>query len=199
MAVGPAGSEARHTVCTAFALREPNASGKRPEPRPGQHERQSPPGGANMRRRSAETVRFYRWDVCLERPVCILSSIYTTFFFRAAPAGQEGSQARGRIGATAAGLHHSHSNRGSKQHLRPAPERTDPQPTEQAQGSNPRPHGCWSGSLTADETPSTTSHRKSLLCPLLHCLHHHTRHITRPCRVYVFSAAPPVLFSLKCD
>ena len=33
--------------------------------------------------------------------------------FRAAPVAHGGSQARGEIGATAAGLHHSHSNAGS--------------------------------------------------------------------------------------
>ena len=52
----------------------------------------------------------------------------------------EGSQARGVIGATAAGLHHSHSNTGSEPSLRPTPQRTatpDPQPTEQGQGLNP--------------------------------------------------------------
>ena len=38
--------------------------------------------------------------------VCVL--------FRAAPAAYGGSQARGQMGATAASLHHSHSNEGSK-------------------------------------------------------------------------------------
>ena len=36
---------------------------------------------------------------------CLLSLL-----FRAAPVAYQGSQARGGIGATAAGLHHSHSN-----------------------------------------------------------------------------------------
>ena len=31
------------------------------------------------------------------------------------------SQVKGRIGAAAAGLHHSHSNAGPKPHLRPIP------------------------------------------------------------------------------
>ena len=39
--------------------------------------------------------------------------------FRAAPAAYGDSQARGPIGAEAAGLHQSHSNVGSKLHLRP--------------------------------------------------------------------------------
>ena len=44
--------------------------------------------------------------------------------FRAAPAAYGGSQARGRTGAGAAGLHHSHSNMGSKLRLRPTPQLT---------------------------------------------------------------------------
>ena len=42
--------------------------------------------------------------------------------FRAAPAAYGGSRARGGIGAVAAGLRHSHSNSGSKPHLRPTPQ-----------------------------------------------------------------------------
>ena len=42
--------------------------------------------------------------------------------FRAAPAAYGGSQARGLIGAIATGLYHSHSNAGSKLHLRPTPQ-----------------------------------------------------------------------------
>ena len=40
-------------------------------------------------------------------------------FFRAALEVYRGSQARGRVGAAAASLHHSHSNAGSKLHLKP--------------------------------------------------------------------------------
>ena len=56
------------------------------------------------------------------------------------------SQARGLIGAVATGLCQSHSNVGSEMHLRPTPQLTatlDPQPTEQGQGSNPKPHGSY--------------------------------------------------------
>ena len=63
---------------------------------------------------------------------------------RATTVAHGGSQARGLIGAIAAGLHHSHSHAGSEPHLRPTPQLTatlGPQPTEQGQGSNPRPHG----------------------------------------------------------
>ena len=43
------------------------------------------------------------------------------FFFRAAPAAHGSSQARGRIGTTAADVHHSHSNMESELHLQPIP------------------------------------------------------------------------------
>ena len=70
--------------------------------------------------------------------------------FRAVPVAYGGSQARGPVGAAAARLHHSHSIAGSELHLRCAPQPTatlDPWPTEQGQGSNPHPHGCWSDSF----------------------------------------------------
>ena len=41
------------------------------------------------------------------------------FFFRAKPVAYQSSQARGRIRATVAGLHHSHSNARSELCLRP--------------------------------------------------------------------------------
>ena len=50
--------------------------------------------------------------------------VFACFGFRATPAAHGGSQARGRIGATAAGLHHSQSNAGSEPRLRPTPQRT---------------------------------------------------------------------------
>ena len=68
----------------------------------------------------------------------------TFFLFRAASAAYGSSQARGQIGAAAAGLHHSHSNAESESHLRSTPQLTvtpDPQPTEWGQGLNPSPHG----------------------------------------------------------
>ena len=42
----------------------------------------------------------------------------------AVPVAHGGSQDRGQIGATAAGLHHSHSNARSKPHLRPTLSKT---------------------------------------------------------------------------
>ena len=65
-------------------------------------------------------------------------------FFRATPAAYGGSQARGRIGATAASLHHSHSNTRSKPCLWFTQKLTatqDPQPTERGLGFNSHPHG----------------------------------------------------------
>ena len=51
--------------------------------------------------------------------------IYLFFcFFRAALAAYGRSQAGGRIGATTASLHHSHSNLGSEPCLQPTPQFT---------------------------------------------------------------------------
>ena len=58
----------------------------------------------------------------------ILFVLFFYFFFfslllsRAASAAYGGSQARGPIRATAAALHHSHSNTGSEPHLQPTPQ-----------------------------------------------------------------------------
>ena len=63
------------------------------------------------------------------------TTILTLLFSRAAPRAYGNSQARGRTRATAAGLHHSHSNVGSKPHLRPTPQLTatpDPNPLSKA-------------------------------------------------------------------
>ena len=65
-------------------------------------------------------------------------------FFRAAPTAYGGSQARGRIRAVAADVHHGHSNVTFEMRLRPTPWLTatpDPRPTDRGQGSNPRPRG----------------------------------------------------------
>ena len=53
---------------------------------------------------------------------CILYQCPFFFFFRAAPAVYGGSQTRGRIGATAPGLCHSHNSAGSELHLLPTPQ-----------------------------------------------------------------------------
>ena len=48
--------------------------------------------------------------------------MYKTFFFGLFVPAYGGSQARGPVGAVAAGLHHSHSNVGSEPRLRPTPQ-----------------------------------------------------------------------------
>ena len=76
------------------------------------------------------------------------SSILVFLSLRAIPMAYGGSQARGRIGAVAAILHHSHSNARSeplsvtytRAHINIG------SLTEQGQGSNPCPHGYKSGS-----------------------------------------------------
>ena len=73
---------------------------------------------------------------------CFVLSCFV--LFRVTPVTYGSSQAKGRIRAVAAGLHHSHSNPGSKLHLCPTPQLTatpDPSPTEQGQGSNSHPRG----------------------------------------------------------
>ena len=85
--------------------------------------------------------------------------------FRASPAAYGGSQARGLIGAVAAGLHHSHSNARSEPHLGPTPQLTatrDPQPIERGQGSNPQPYGSQSDSFPP-------CHNRNSCYKLLYC------------------------------
>ena len=90
----------------------------------------------------------YFWAVvskpgyALESPMGPVLLFGQHFFFfclfafpRVAPVACGGSQARGRIGAVAAGLRYV----GSEPRLQPA--MLDPQPTEQDQGSNLKPHG----------------------------------------------------------
>ena len=55
----------------------------------------------------------------------IIIIIIIICLLRAAPAAYGGSQARGSIGAVAAGLHHSHGNVGSKPRLRTTPQLTE--------------------------------------------------------------------------
>ena len=61
-------------------------------------------------------------------------------FFSAPSAACGSSQPRGRIGATASSLHHSHSNLGSKPGLRPTPQLTampDPRRMSEARDRTP--------------------------------------------------------------
>ena len=73
-----------------------------------------------------------------------MKTFFVFYLFRATPAASGGSQARGRIGAVADGLSHSHSNAGSEPRLRRAPQlmaTPDPYPTEWGRGSKPHPYG----------------------------------------------------------
>ena len=111
-----------------------------------------------------------------------------------------GSQARGQIGAVAAGPHHSHNNTRSEPCLRPTPKLTatlGPKPTEQCQGSNLQPHGSWSDSFRfvsavpqqelpegEDTDPPSVSH---LTLPGV------------PSPSWSFSLEPDRVWRLKCD
>jgi len=57
-------------------------------------------------------------------PFIIFFFFLSFCLFRASPEAYGGSQARGLMGATAAGLRHSHSNARSEPHLRPTPQLT---------------------------------------------------------------------------
>ena len=57
-------------------------------------------------------------------PFSFLFSFFVFCLFRATPTAYEGSQARGLAGATAAVLHHCHSNARSKTRLRLTPQLT---------------------------------------------------------------------------
>ena len=84
-------------------------------------------------------IHMKRWNP--DTLILGMGMVQPLFFFRAEPTAYGSSQARGHIGAAAAGLHHSHSSTGPS---RPTPQLTatpDPQPTEQGQGSSPHPHG----------------------------------------------------------
>jgi len=50
--------------------------------------------------------------------------LFLFLLFRAIPEAYGSSQARGQIGAAAAGLNHSHSHTGSEPHLRPTTQLT---------------------------------------------------------------------------
>ena len=89
-----------------------------------------PPGGSQRQREGLGLAFFLALFISRSCHHCRFFgtriSIKKIFFFlvRAAPAAYGGSQARGRIRAAAAGLHHGHSNAGSKLHLGPTPQLT---------------------------------------------------------------------------
>ena len=108
---------------------------------PGDLERQAPvshnPADANSQQLGFNrgtirkcSAKFMALEVTFIMPsVCHLVSLAKPFlffafcFFRAAPMAYVSSQARGRIGTAAAGLHHRHSTR-SELHLRPTSQLT---------------------------------------------------------------------------
>ena len=59
----------------------------------------------------------HRIAIYIHTYIYIYLSIFIFCLFKAAPKAHGGSQARGLIGTTAAGLHHSHSNARSELHL----------------------------------------------------------------------------------
>ena len=70
------------------------------------------------------------------------------FVSRAAPTAYESSQAQSQIGVAPAGLHHSHmGSEASSATCTTAHGNTRSLSTEQGQGLNPCPHGCWLSSL----------------------------------------------------
>ena len=73
-------------------------------------------------------------------------SFFPSFLFRATPTAYGSSQTRGQIGASAAGLHHSLSNTGSKPHLQPASQLRPAVPD--ASSPNPSHHQILSAPLS---------------------------------------------------
>ena len=77
-----------------------------------------------------EHVHLWTWtslQKVLYKSKRVLYPFFLSFFlsfllFRAAPAAYENPQARGWMGATAAGLCHSHNNKGSELPLHPTPQ-----------------------------------------------------------------------------
>ena len=83
---------------------------------------------------------FMQFPLKVLHPITCYLFIYLFLLFRAKPTAYGSSQARGQIGAVAAGLHHSHSDAGSELRLRPTPQlmaTPDPKSTERGQGSQP--------------------------------------------------------------
>ena len=91
------------------------------------HEPRAPPQSYSLAFRGREQFGFRemstwhinRWFKKKSTKNCIMYDFCFLFvcLFRAIPAAYGSSQARGRIRAAAASLHHSHSNMGSKPHL----------------------------------------------------------------------------------
>jgi len=123
---------------------------------------------------------------CFYLLTCLLMMSF--FFFMAAPTAYGNSLARGQIKATAAGLHHSHSNVGSEPHLWPTPQLMvlpDPWPTERGQGWNLYPHGYTTGTLILIlililKNSDSYSYFMDMFFSLL------TEKFSSPCRGFIF-------------
>ena len=84
---------------------------------------------------SANKKRHYQTRLIFTKLICLFLNLIFIYLLLlllfclfaiswAAPAAYGGSQARGRIGAVAASLNHSHSNAGSETYLQPTPQLT---------------------------------------------------------------------------
>ena len=108
-------------------------------------------GQANRKISSAALFNSPRPHTVTSSVFSIYHEVLTSFFFlfRAAPAAYGGSQARGRVRATPASLHHSRNNMGnmgSEPHLLPTSQLmvTWILNPLSSQGLNPYPHGYYS-------------------------------------------------------
>ena len=78
------------------------------------------------------SLKFVKFSNLLRNQLWSMSIIFFNLFYffclfifsRATPPAYGGSQARGQIGAVAAGLRQSHSNARSEPHLQPTPQLT---------------------------------------------------------------------------
>ena len=74
--------------------------------------------------RSLSNIQRFQLNNQQYQPIFVCLFVCFLLFFRAPPTAYGGSQARGPIGATAAGLCQSLSNTRSELHLRPTPQLT---------------------------------------------------------------------------
>ena len=126
------------------------------------------------------------------------------FFFFAiswtAPAAYGGSQARGQIEATSAGLYHSHSNVGSEPHLQPTPQLVamlDPQPTKRGQVSNLHLHRYWSDLFLLRHHGNSSHHLFKTEIPCVSS-HSSTPWAVSTASLYLYNSRYIVLYKM-CD
>ena len=103
------------------------------------------------------------------RPTFYLFYLYFCFPGLHTQHMEESSQAMDQIKAALAGLHHSHSNTGSKPNLQPTPQLTetlDHHPTDRGWRSNPHPHGYY---LDLSPLHHNRNSKAFILKSLFHC------------------------------